>query len=41
VAGLVFVMLLLDPTRPLGPVLGLLAVALLLLVLAIWMGWWK
>jgi len=41
VAGLVFVMELLDPARPLGPVLGLLAVAVMLWVLALWMGWWK
>jgi hypothetical protein len=39
VEALVLVTLLLDPTRPLGPVQGLLAV--MLWVLALWMGWRK
>jgi len=40
-SAVVFVMLLLDSNRPLGPVLALVAVVVLLWVIALWLGWRK
>jgi len=38
---LVLMILLLNPNRPLGPILGLLAAAVGLWALALWIGWRK